>query len=65
MDEEEVYFCEDCERTIPLATAQGLPICCNKNMKKMPLSMCMKSGASAEHARFHDDDDACDEGRGG
>jgi len=46
MKEENVYFCEECEKTMPLNT--GLVISCNKEMKKVPLSGCTKSGVSAE-----------------
>ena len=61
-EEDEVYFCEECKKTKD--GSEDGPLCCGKAMKKLPLSQCTKAGADAEHARFTDDDDACDDGRG-
>jgi len=60
-DDEIIFFCEECDKESRIPEV----LCCGKPMKKRPLDKCTKATASAEHARFHDEDDACDEGRGG
>lgn len=64
-----VYYCDECGKTKEKNDEKNrddeVPVfCCNKPMKMREIEACMKSGSSAEHARFSDDDEPCDEGRG-
>ncbi|MDP6155186.1 MAG: hypothetical protein QGH39_07330 [Candidatus Thermoplasmatota archaeon] len=60
-----VYYCEECGKTDSKKDSETLELfCCNRSMKKKELETCTKAGASAEHARFSDDDEPCDDGRG-
>ena len=62
---EEVYKCECCGKTIPFSEArEHVPMCCGKEMKKLPLDICLQP-ADAEHARPMDEEDACDDFRAG
>jgi len=64
MGEPIVYYCEECGRTKKTEAKEILPIfCCDKKMREQDLNICTKSGSAAEHARFIDDDEPCDEGR--
>lgn len=59
-----VYYCEECGKTRSVDDSEELPTyCCDRKMKKQESDFCTKSGSSAEHARFDDDDEPCDEGR--
>ncbi len=37
--------------------------CCGKEMTELPMEVCTKAAAEAEHARFIDEDEPCDDGR--
>jgi len=60
---EETYKCKNCGKTVKVADGK-LPSCCDKPMEKLPLDICTQP-AHAEHARPMDQEDACDDGRGG
>lgn len=64
---EEAYYCYGCKRNIPTTemAQKEVPECCGKPMEKLPLNECQKPPASAEHARFDDEDTPCDDGRTG
>ena len=59
---EEEYECEVCGKKA--RSYGGIPTCCNRPMKKIPLDICTEP-ADAEHARPMEDEDACDDGRAG
>ncbi len=61
LNDEQVYLCEDCERVIPLSKVKGgqVPECCGRSMVKVPMAQCSKPPASAEDARFADEDGPC------
>ena len=62
--DEEAYYCYECKKTVPKKDPEGAPECCGKEMTLLPLEECSKAPASAEHARFDDDDEPCDTGLG-
>jgi hypothetical protein len=64
MAEKKGYECEECGRT-EVVTDGSVPECCGKPMKQVSLDVCMKPPADAESARPMDDDEACDDFRGG
>ena len=66
MTEKQNYECEDCGKRIEINPDEsGAPQCCNKPMKKAePLDACQKS-STAEHSRFDDFGEPCDDGRSG
>ncbi|MBS3801481.1 MAG: hypothetical protein KGY65_01895 [Candidatus Thermoplasmatota archaeon] len=64
MTEKIGYQCKECGRT-EIVTDGSVPECCGKPMKEAPLEVCMKPPADAESARMTDDDEACDDSRGG
>ncbi|MGA1821757.1 MAG: hypothetical protein ACMUIG_04450 [Thermoplasmatota archaeon] len=60
MDEEMVYYCDECEKITPVESGSDESmLCCGKKMKKMPRKWCT-SATVAEHARLEDDDEPCD-----
>jgi hypothetical protein len=61
LNNEQVYLCEDCERVIALSKVSGkkVPECCGRPMVKVPMAQCTKPPASAEDARFADEDGPC------
>lgn len=61
MTEKKNYRCEECGRTV-LVGNDEVPECCGKKMV-WELETCTTI-PHAEMARIHDDDDACDDGRG-
>ena len=61
----EMYQCEDCEKTARKENSAGVPSCCGKPMKLVPENVCVKAPGDAEHARFDDEDEPCDDGRAG
>ena len=61
--EEVTYECEKCGKKIK--TSEGkIPECCNKSMNKITLDICTQP-AHAEHSRPMDEEDVCDDFRGG
>ncbi len=63
MDKPIVYYCEECGKTVSKEDGETVNFCCEKSMKSQVADTCLKSGSSAEHARFNDEDEPCDEGR--
>jgi len=61
----EMYQCEDCEKTAQKGDTAEVPDCCGKPMKRVQEDVCVKAPAAAEHARFDDEDEPCDDGRAG
>ena len=66
MTEKLVFECEDCGKNVEFGADEGqAPQCCDKPMKRIgDLDACHVS-TTAEHSRFDDFDDACDDGRSG
>ena len=66
MTEKLVFECENCGKSVEFsADEEKTPECCDKPMKKIgDLDACHVS-TTAEHSRFDDFDDACDDGRSG
>jgi hypothetical protein len=66
MSAKHVYECENCGKTVELGSEDAkAPECCDKPMKEISdLDACQMS-TTAEHSRFDDFDDACDDGRSG
>ncbi len=62
---EEAYYCYGCKRKVPKTEKEEVPECCGTAMKLLPLDECVKAPSSAEHARFDDEDEPCDDGRAG
>ncbi len=61
----ETYECGSCQRTATVEDNEEPPFCCGKQMtKKIPNEICLQP-AHAAHSRPMEDEDACDEGRGG
>ena len=57
------YKCEKCGKIITTGKV-SVPNCCGKPMKEFPLEPCLQP-AHAEHTRPMEDEDACDDFRGG
>jgi hypothetical protein len=55
------YQCPRCKARKKAAKA---PECCGEKMKPAPLPVCT-TAASAEHSRPMDDEEPCDDSRGG
>lgn len=66
MTDKQVYECENCKKSIEVSADEAkAPQCCDKPMQKVePLDACTTS-TTAEHSRYDDFDDACDDGRSG
>ena len=60
---EESYKCNKCGKIVKTKGTE-IPKCCNEFMEKMPLDICTQP-QNAEHARPMDEEDACDDFRGG
>ena len=67
MEEKCIFNCQSCNGTVEINAGepQTIPECCGKPMTRMPpLDQCL-APASAEHSRFDDDGEPCDDGRAG
>jgi hypothetical protein len=66
MTEKLVYECESCGKSLEFdAEQEQAPQCCDNPMKRIgDLDACHVS-VTAEHTRFDNLDDACDDGRSG
>jgi len=53
-----------CVRCGARKTSEKAPDCCGAKMEPLPLKMCT-SAASAEHSRPMEDEEPCDDSRGG
>ncbi|MEJ5357753.1 MAG: hypothetical protein WHT06_03690 [Desulfobacterales bacterium] len=61
-----VFECENCgKRKETSEKESGVPECCGKPMRTAEKLPVCDLSPTAEHSRFHRDDDACDDGRGG
>lgn len=61
-----VFECENCgKRKEQTKTEAEVPECCGKPMRTAEKLPVCDLSSTAEHSRFHRDDDACDDGRGG
>jgi hypothetical protein len=60
---EKAYYCYGCKRTVPKEEKEKIPDCCGTAMALLPMNECVKPPASAENARFDDEDEPCDDGR--
>jgi len=63
LSEEKGFKCEICDKTT-IVSDEEVPLCCGQEMKQVPLDICTKP-SDPEHARPMEDEDACDEFRGG
>jgi len=61
--EEITYECKECGKIIKTSNGE-VPKCCNKSMSEKKLDICTQP-ANAEHSRPMDEEDACDDFRGG
>ena len=65
MDEKCIYNCQVCGSQVEAATdSTTVPQCCDQPMKQEGLPVC-ETSVTAEHARFDDMGEPCDDGRGG
>lgn len=59
------YKCSSCGKIMETGgTELQAPLCCGRPMSQLSMDAC-KDAPSAESSRLFDDDDACDDGRGG
>jgi len=58
------YECLTCKRTATVEDDSDIPVCCGKQMRKMPREICLQP-AHAEHARPMEHDEPCDDFRAG
>ena len=66
MTEKLVYECENCGKSLEVgADEANAPECCDKPMKRFESLDACQASTTAEHSRFDDFDDACDDGRTG
>jgi DNA-directed RNA polymerase subunit RPC12/RpoP len=59
------YECVTCKRSVTVEDPNEAPNCCGKRMRKKKAREICLQPAHAEHARPMEDEDACDEFRGG
>ena len=61
-----VFECENCGKSLETSVDDAkTPECCDKPMKQIGDLDACKVSTTAEHSRFDDFDDACDDGRSG
>jgi hypothetical protein len=65
MTDKEAYECAECKNQLVVKVGSPRPECCGKAMIPIPLEMCTSAPADAEHARPMDDEELCDDSRGG
>jgi hypothetical protein len=66
MAELQVYECESCGNTIEIDMDESKrPECCGNAMKKAEELKACNLSTTAEHSRFDDFDEPCDDGRSG
>lgn len=64
MEDNCIFNCEVCGTNVK-AKSSDAPECCHQPMKKVvPMDQCQAS-FTAEHSRFDDNDEPCDDGRAG
>lgn len=64
MEDDKIYRCTHCQRTAEYKAGAAAPVCCDEKMRAEPLPSCT-SAPHPEMARNADDDEPCDDGRGG
>lgn len=64
MTAKRTYHCKKCNTQFKVDQQETTPECCGQPMTVQPLDQCTVS-ATAEHSRFDDMDDPCDDGRAG
>lgn len=66
MTEKQNFQCDQCDYQVELDLSAEIPQCCGKTMVRVaePLKQCTTSG-TAEHSRFDDMGEPCDDGRAG
>ncbi|MGD1969571.1 MAG: hypothetical protein PVH74_19470 [Desulfobacterales bacterium] len=66
MADMQVYECENCGSTLEVsAEASEAPECCGSVMKSAEDLKACGLSSTAEHSRFDDIDEPCDDGRSG
>ncbi len=63
MTDEKAYECTHCKGQKKTKQGDNAPECCGHTMQSIPMDQCTLS-ATAEHSRFDQDDEPCDDGRG-
>ena len=66
MTDKQVYECENCNKSVEVSADEAnAPECCDKPMQKVESLDAGTTSTTAEHSRYDDFDDACDDGRSG
>ena len=66
MADMQTYECADCGSTVELAAEEAkAPECCGNEMKPAADLKACDTSSTAEHSRFDDIDEPCDDGRSG
>ncbi len=66
MDDKCIFNCEVCGSEVEVALSQAeAPECCDKPMKKAEELPVCEASTTAEHSRFDDFGEPCDDGRAG
>jgi len=66
MAEKQVYECENCGNSVELGADENkVPECCGKPMRILKAMDSCQMSTTAEHSRFDDSGDPCDDGRAG
>ncbi len=63
MKDKDVYHCKECDKIIDTSETEVPPQCCGHEMEKVPLSVCRKDQAWAEHSRPMEEEKPCDDSR--
>lgn len=64
MSRDKAYRCEICKGQVAISADRPVPECCGQAMQSIPLDQCTLT-TTAEHSRFDQDDEPCDDGRAG
>ena len=64
MADQKAFECPNCKGQRKVDANKPIPECCGQTMAAIPLDQCTLS-ATAEHSRFDDFDEPCDDGREG
>lgn len=62
--ERRAYECDQCNGQVIVDAGAKTPECCGQKMKVIPLDQCTQAD-TAEHARFENNNEPCDDGRSG
>jgi hypothetical protein len=66
MSDKRVFNCENCGKKVEIsATKKQLPECCDQPMMEVPDLPACELSSTAEHSRFDDLGEPCDDGRRG